>query len=81
MSPVNVKLPEDQLRRLDAAIAIGRADNRSDALRTALDHLLAEWDRQAWKAAWAKAVPDDNDEFEDLQQARDHRWDDLDGDR
>lgn len=81
MSPVNVKLPEKQLRRLDAGIASGRAGNRSEALRIALDRLLDEWDRQAWSDAWERVIPAEEDEFADIQAMVIDRWADLDVDR
>lgn len=81
MQPVNVKLADDRLRRLDAGIAQGRAANRSDALREALDRLLREWDREAWNDAWALAIPDTEDEFISYRSLAIKGWDELDGDR
>ena len=81
MSPVNVKLPELQLIRLDAGIARGRAANRSDAMRLALEHLLREWESAAWADAWAHVIPDKIDEFADLQAASSGAWDELDGEQ
>lgn len=78
MVPVNVKLTDAQVRRVDEAIAQGRAGNRSDALRLALDHLLREWDLATWNERWEKAIPDDLDEFSDLTAAAVSRWGDLD---
>jgi Arc/MetJ-type ribon-helix-helix transcriptional regulator len=81
MSPINVKFADAQLKRLDAGIAQGRAINRSDALRAALDHLLREWERQSWDEAWDRAIPDNDDEFADLAATRAAGWSDLDGDQ
>ena len=78
MSPVNVKIPDDQLRRLDAGIAKGRAGNRSEALRIGLDHLLRAWDRAAWDESWERVVPDGTDEFADLQATAIAGWAALD---
>jgi Arc/MetJ-type ribon-helix-helix transcriptional regulator len=81
MSAINVKLPESQLERLDAGIAGGRAGNRSEALRIALDHLLREWDRQSWDQAWEQVTPEGNDEFAGLNATALDGWSELDIDR
>ena len=80
MSPLNVKLDDREVARLDEAIARGFAANRSDAMRIALRSQLLAWDRQAWDDAWAQAVPDKSDEFADLHASAVDRWADLDGD-
>jgi Arc/MetJ-type ribon-helix-helix transcriptional regulator len=80
MSPVNVKLDDQDVVRLDQAIARGHAANRSDAIRLALRRQLSEWDRKVWDDAWAKAVPDEVDEFADLNRQSIAGWADLDGD-
>jgi Arc/MetJ-type ribon-helix-helix transcriptional regulator len=75
---VNVKLPEQQLQRLDAAIAQGRVANRSEALRLGLDHVLREWDRAAWDERWEAVIPTDVDEFADLAASAGSDWGSLD---
>jgi Arc/MetJ-type ribon-helix-helix transcriptional regulator len=75
-APVNVKLPDEQIRRLDAAIASGRVSNRSEALRMGLDQLLSDWDRRAWEERWDCIVPDD-DEFADLAESAVEGWKSL----
>lgn len=79
MPPLNVKLDDRDIERLDDAIERGCAANRSDALRIALRAQLREWDRQAWDEAWARAVPDEADEFGDLSTRAVAGWIDLDG--
>jgi Arc/MetJ-type ribon-helix-helix transcriptional regulator len=83
MSPLNVKLEDREVARLDEAIARGFAANRSDALRIALRSQLLAWDRQAWDDAWARALPDQSDlpdEFADQNASAVSGWADLDGD-
>ncbi len=80
MSPVNVKLDDRDVARLDEAVVRGLAANRSDAVRIALRRQLLEWDRQAWDDAWSCAVPDEADEFVDLNARAVGGWADLDGD-
>lgn len=80
MSALNVKLDDRDVERLDGAIARGLASNRSDALRIALRRQLLEWDHQAWDDAWARAVPDTQDEFADFNRQTIAGWSDLDGD-
>lgn len=80
MSPLNVKLDDREVARLDEAIARGFAVNRSDAMRIALRRQLLAWDRQAWDDAWARAVPDESDEFADLNVRAVSGWADLDSD-
>lgn len=77
---MNVKLDDRDVVRLDDAIARGLAANRSDAIRTALRRQLIEWDNKAWDDAWALAVPDDPDEFAELNSRSIAGWADLDGD-
>ncbi len=82
MSPLNVKLDDREVARLDEAIARGFAANRSDAMRIALRSQLLAWDRQAWDDAWAQAVPgelDGPDEFADQNAGAVSGWGDLDG--
>jgi Arc/MetJ-type ribon-helix-helix transcriptional regulator len=84
MSPLNVKLEDRDVARLDDAIARGFAVNRSDAMRIALRSQLHAWDQQAWDDAWARAVPDESDssdEFADLNARAVSGWADLDGDK
>jgi Arc/MetJ-type ribon-helix-helix transcriptional regulator len=81
MSPLNVKVPDDQLRRLDAGIAGGRASSRSEALRLGLERLLNEWDKAAWEESWSRVLPGPTDEFADLEQAAIEGLRDLDADR
>lgn len=81
MSPLNVKLDDRDVARLDEAIARGQAANRSDAMRIALRNQLLTWDRQAWDDAWARAVPgeiDETDEFADVNSRATAGWADLD---
>jgi Arc/MetJ-type ribon-helix-helix transcriptional regulator len=79
MSPLNVKLDDREVARLDDAIARGFAANRSDAMRIALRSQLLAWDRQVWDDAWARAVPDESDEFAELNSRAVSGWADLDG--
>jgi Arc/MetJ-type ribon-helix-helix transcriptional regulator len=81
MSPLNVKLDDRDVARLDEAIERGFAANRSDAMRIALRSQLLAWDRQAWDDAWARAVPDQSDEFADLNARAVSGWAGLDSDR
>lgn len=81
MSPLNVKLEDRDIARLDEAIARGFAANRSDAMRIALRGQLLAWDRQAWDDAWAQAVPSELDEFTDQNARTVGAWTDLDSDR
>jgi Arc/MetJ-type ribon-helix-helix transcriptional regulator len=78
MSPLNVKLDDRDVARLDQAIAAGLAANRSDAVRIALRRQLVEWDRKAWDDAWSRALPDESDEFVDLNARAVAGWVDLD---
>lgn len=80
MPPVNVKLDDRDMARLDEAIARGLAANRSDAVRIALRRQLIEWDRKAWDDAWSRVLPDESDEFADLNAQAVVGWADLDGD-
>ena len=77
---MNVKLDDRDVVRLDDAIARGLAANRSDAIRTALRRQLIERDNKSWDDAWARAVPDDPDEFAELNSRTIAGWADLDGD-
>jgi Arc/MetJ-type ribon-helix-helix transcriptional regulator len=79
MSPLNVKLDDREVARLDDAIARGFAANRSDAMRIALRSQLLAWDRQVWDDAWARAVPDESDEFAELNSRAVSGWAELDG--
>ena len=79
MSAVNVKMDDHELKRLDAAISVGMALNRSDAIRIALRRLIEEWDRQRWDDAWSKAVPEAVDEFASLNDRAAGGWSELDG--
>jgi Arc/MetJ-type ribon-helix-helix transcriptional regulator len=81
MSALNVKLDDREVARLDEAIARGFAANRSDAMRIALRTQLLAWDRQAWDDAWSCAVPDESDEFADLNARAVSGWAHLDGER
>ncbi len=80
MPPVNVKLDDRDMARLDEVIARGLAANRSDAVRIALRRQLIEWDRKAWDDAWSRVLPDESDEFVDLNAQAVVGWADLDGD-
>jgi Arc/MetJ-type ribon-helix-helix transcriptional regulator len=79
MSALNVKLDDRDVARLDGAISLGLAANRSDAVRIALRRQLIEWDRRAWDDAWSRAVADESDEFVDLNTRAVAGWADLDG--
>ncbi len=79
MSPVNVKLDDRDMARVDEVIARGFAANRSDAIRIALRRQLIEWDRQTWDDAWSRALPDEADEFVDLSARAVAGWAELDG--
>jgi Arc/MetJ-type ribon-helix-helix transcriptional regulator len=79
MLPLNVKLEDRDVARLDEAIGRGLAANRSDAMRIALRRQLIEWDRKAWDDAWSRALPDEADEFVDLNDRAVTAWADLDG--
>lgn len=78
MSPLNVKLDDRDVARLDEAIGRGFAANRSHAMRIALRSQLLAWDRQAWDDAWARAVPDESNEFADQNLRAVAGWVDLD---
>lgn len=78
MSPLNVKLEDRDMARLDEAIARGFAANRSDAMRIALRGQLLAWDRQQWDDAWAQAVPTEPDEFTDQNRRTVSSWADMD---
>lgn len=80
MSALNVKLDDRDVARLDEAISRGLATNRSDAIRIALRSQLIQWDRQAWDDAWSRALPDETDEFADLNARAVVGWADLEGD-
>ena len=80
MPPVNVKLDDRDMARLDEVIARGLAANRSDAVRIALRRQLIEWDRKIWDDAWSRVLPDESDEFVDLNAQAVVGWADLDGD-
>lgn len=84
MVPVNVKLDDHRVAQLDAGILIGRAANRSDAIRIAVDQLLRDWHRAAWDDAWERATAtsavDENDEFADWAEEVQSSWADLDQD-
>lgn len=80
MSALNVRLDDRDVARLDQAIARGLAANRSDAIRIALRSQLMQWDREAWDDAWSCALPDETDEFADLNARAFAGWADLDGD-
>jgi Arc/MetJ-type ribon-helix-helix transcriptional regulator len=78
MAALNVKLDDRDVARLDEAIALGLAANRSDAMRIALRRQLVEWDRKSWDDAWARAVVDELDEFVDLNTRAVAGWAELD---
>ena len=78
MTPVNVKLEQREVDGLDAAISLGLATNRSDAIRIALKRQILEWQRERIDTAWAKVLPLDEDEFGELNTSAKAGWGDLD---
>jgi Arc/MetJ-type ribon-helix-helix transcriptional regulator len=81
MTPVNVKLDDLDIEKLDSAIASGFATNRSSVIRLALQRQFEEWERAAWDDGWAKvaaaAQSPAPDEFSDMNKQATAAWDQL----
>ncbi len=66
---IAVKLPEATVRRLDALVTDGVFENRSQAVRRALDVLVAAAERAAVDHAFAKGFASHPETPEELAEA------------